>query len=949
MKLRKVWYTLILAGIVSFSCNKPAYEKLENGILLKLKPTAENRVRLIQVEFISDKIVHIQASPADSFSTDKSLMVTDRDHTKVPFELKEEGDNLLLISESLKVQISKMTGKIQYQDKDGKTVLDETGNGGKTFSPMVVDDKNYYSIRQIFDSPDDEAFYGLGQHQHDLMNYKGKDVDLTQFNIISVVPFLVSSRNYGILWDNYAITKFGDPREYGEISSLKLYSETNEEGGLTAKYCSIKDTCKVYLERIEDTIDYQNNDDLKKIPAEFPMAEGKVEWTGFLEPVESGLNKLLVYSAGYTKVWINNELLLDTWRQTWNPWSRQINLNMEAGKKYPVKIEWIPNGGVCYFALKYLSPVDPAVQNQLSLFSEVAEQINYYFIKGNNLDEVISGYRELTGRAPIMPKWAMGLWQSRQRYKTQDEILSTMKEFRKRHIPIDNIVLDWFYWPEDKWGDHNFDSSRFADPKGMIDELHNNLNAHIMISVWPKFYEGTENYNYMKEKGWLYMRNIENRTKDWVGPGYVSTFYDVYNPDARKYYWEKINEKLYSKGIDAWWLDATEPDICSNESIEERKKLTGPTYLGPSSRYFNSYSLVQCEGIYNGQRSVEPNKRVFILTRSAYAGQQRYAAATWSGDVVSRWHDLKNQISAGINFSISGIPYWTTDIGGFSLERRYEKPNAKDLEEWRELNTRWYQFGAFCPLFRVHGEFPYREIFNISPNNHSAYKSMLFYDELRYRLMPYIYSLAGDAYHKNYTIMRALIMDFPNDLNVRNIGDQFMFGPSIMVCPVYEYKATKRNVYLPAGTGWYDFYTGKYFEGGQNIEANALYERIPVFIKEGAIIPIGPKIEYATETNSNEITLYVYEGNNGHFDLYEDENVNYNYEKGAFSYLSFAYDDVTKIITIDTINGSFEGMTKERTIGLITFNKETARSLNLNAKPDQQTDYTGSSITINIK
>lgn len=949
MRLKKVGYMFILAGIVSFSCNKPTYEKIDNGIILKLKPATDKEVRLIRIEFVSDKIVHVQASPTENFSSDKSLMVIERDSVKVPFELIEEDNTLLLNSESLKVMINKMTGEIQYQDKEGNPVLSEIADGGKTYTPVVIDGNNFYSIRQVFDSPDDEAFYGLGGHQHDLMNYKGKDVDLKQFNIIDVVPFLVSSRNYGILWDNYSISKFGDPREYGEISSLKLYSENNEEGGLTAKYRSMTDQNKIFAERLEDTIDYENNDDLIKLPAEFPMAEGKVEWTGFIEPVESGINKFLVYSAGYTKVWINDELMLDTWRQTWNPWSRQINLNMEAGKKYPIKMEWIPYGGVCYFALKCLSPVEPAIQNQLSLFSEVADQIDYYFVKGDNMDEVISGYRELTGRAPIMPKWAMGLWQSRQRYKTQDEILSTVKEFRKRQIPFDNIVLDWFYWPEDKWGDHNFDSSRFPDPKAMIDELHNKLNAHIMISVWPKFYEGTENYNYMKDKGWLYMRNIERRSKDWVGPGYVSTFFDVYNPDARKYNWEKINEKLYSLGIDAWWLDATEPDIFSNESIEERKKLTGPTYLGPSAKYFNSYSLVQCEGIYSGQRSVDPNKRVFILTRSAFAGQQRYAAATWSGDIVSRWHDLKNQISAGINIAISGIPYWTTDIGGFSLERRYEKPNAQDLDEWRELNTRWYQFGAFCPLFRVHGEFPYREIFNISPEGHPAYKSMLFYDELRYRLMPYIYSLAGDAYHKNYTIMRALIMDFPDDKNVRNIGDQYMFGPAIMVCPVYSYKTTKRDVYLPAGTGWYDFYTGKYYEGGKHIEADAPYERMPVFIKAGSIIPVGPVIEYATEATSTDLTLYVYEGRNGQFSLYEDENINYNYEKGAFANTSFIYNDAEKTVTITNRSGSFDGITSERKIGVILFGKAKSQNLNLNAAPIKQIYYTGVSTTIELR
>lgn len=949
MKLNKKCYLLVLVIFAVISCTKPAYEKLDNGIILKLKAKTENATRNLKIEFVSDKIVHVQATPSEQLSTEKSLMIVEKEPSKVPFELKDEGDVIVLSSTALLVKVNKLTGDIKYFDEKGNPVLAEKAEGGKTFTPVTIDGKNFYSVRQEFDSPDDEAFYGLGQHQHDMMNYKGKDVDLTQHNIVDVVPFLVSSRKYGILWDNYSITKFGDPRNWGEISSLKLYTEDDKEGGLTAKYRSLKDESKIFLTRTEDTIDYQYLEDLKKIPAEFPIADGKVEWTGSIQTTESGLNKFLFYSAGYTKVWINNELLLDTWRQVWNPWSRPINIEMEKGKKYPIRIEWIPDANVSYFAVKYLSPVEPVVQNQLSLYSEVANQIDYYFIKGDNLDEVISGYRELTGKATIVPKWAMGFWQSRERYKTQDEILNTVKEFRKRHIPFDNIVLDWFYWPESKWGSHDFDSTRFPDPKGMMDELHNKLNAHLMISVWPKFYEGIENYNTMKEKGWLYMYNIERRTKDWVGPGYVSTFYDAYNPEARKFYWDKINEKLFSKGIDAWWLDATEPDINSNESIEERLKLNGPTFLGPTAQYFNSFSLVHCQGIYEGQRSAKPDQRVFILTRSTYAGQQRYGAASWSGDVVSRWHDLKNQISAGLNLSISGLPYWTTDIGGFALERRFEKPNAKDLEEWRELNTRWYQFGAFCPLFRVHGQFPYREIFNVSPDNHPAYKSMLFYDRLRYRLMPYIYSLAGDAYHKNYTIMRALVMDFPDDVKVRNIGDQFMFGPAIMVCPVYTYKAVKRDVYLPAGTGWYDFYSGKYYEGGQTISADAPYERIPLFVKAGSVIPVGPQIEYAMEPNSNEITLMVYEGANGQFELYEDENVNYNYEKNAYTYVPFAYDDATKAITIEPVKGSYDGMVKERNIAVIVYKKEVARSLDLNGKPDQQIQYTGSSVTMNLK
>jgi alpha-D-xyloside xylohydrolase len=425
-----------------------------------------------------------------------------------------------------------------------------------------------------------------------------------------------------------------------------------------------------------------------------------------------------------------------------------------------------------------MKPLQGEEASEYSFKSEAGTQIDYYFVFGKTMDDLIAGYRDLTGPATLMPKWAMGLWQSRQRYKTQDEILQTVAEFRKRNIPLDNIVLDWNYWEENQWGSQEFDQSRFPDATAMIKTLHEKYNTHFMISVWPKFYEGISNYKYFDEKEWLYKRNIANKQRDWIGQGYVSTFYDAYNDEAKKAFWNSINKSLFSKGIDGWWLDASEPDICSNLDIASRKLLMTPTALGPSVQYFNDYAVQNAKAVYEGQRTEKPDQRVFILTRSGFAGIQRFAAATWSGDIGARWSDLKNQIPAGINFSLSGLPYWTTDIGGFAVEHRYENAQGKDLEEWRSLMTRWYQFGAFCPLFRVHGEFPYREIYNVAPENHPAYKSMLFYDRLRYRLMPYIYSLAGKTYHEHYTIMRGLVMDFPDDPAVKNIGNQFMFGPA---------------------------------------------------------------------------------------------------------------------------------------------------------------------------
>ncbi|MDZ7335285.1 MAG: DUF5110 domain-containing protein, partial [candidate division KSB1 bacterium] len=486
-----------------------------------------------------------------------------------------------------------------------------------------------------------------------------------------------------------------------------------------------------------------------------------------------------------------------------------------------------------------------------------------------------------------------------------------------------------------------FDPSRYPDPVGMIDELHHRLNAHIMISVWPKFYVGTEHYNQFKNAGWLYMRNVEQGQRDWVGPGYLSTFYDPYSEGARELYWRQINDKLFSKGIDAWWLDCTEPDIQSNLSREETILRQGPTALGSAARYLNTYSLMNAKGIYEHQRQTKPDQRAFILTRSAFAGQQRYAAATWSGDVAARWYDLKVQIPAGLNFCLSGIPYWTTDIGGFAVEPRFERPNEADLEEWRELMTRWFQFGAFCPIFRVHGQFPYREIFHVAPEDHLAYQSMLAYDKLRYRLMPYVYSLAGMVTHQHYTIMRALIMDFQNDPNVLNIGDQFMFGPALLVNPITEYHARSRRVYLPAGTGWYELKSGRYFKGGQTITADAPYTDIPIFVRAGSILPCGPEIQYAMEKPAEPIRLFVYAGADGSFTLYEDEGINYKYELGQFAIIPFRYHEQKRALYVGQRQGDFPGMLQKRTFEIVFIQPQKPVGLNFQIIPDVTVLYDG--------
>ncbi|MBO9200715.1 MULTISPECIES: glycoside hydrolase family 31 protein [Niastella] len=942
---------IVLIGlIVLISFHKPAFNNftwLEDGVIVKIeKPQAGGAVN-VKLQIVNDKIIHVTAAASDSFAAAPSLMIEGVKRNP-QWKLEEQGDQLILQTASLRAIVSRTTGNVQFTDLKGNVVLKEVPAGGRAFVKKDLESKSTFTISQSFESPAGEAWYGLGQHQQGLFNYRGTQVSLLQQNSEVAIPFMVSNRNYGLLWDNYSISRFGDCRPFEPLHTLSLTGTDGTSGALTATYFSNKKADSVFTRRSEKEIDYEFIPALKNIPAGFPLQKGRVQWEGKISSAYSGEHSFLFSSGGYLKYWFNGKLLVDKWRQCWNPITTLVKADMEKGKQYPVKIEWIPDGGESYVAMKWLSPVPDTSQNNFSFWSEAGDNINYYFVYGNNMDEIISGYRELTGNATMLPKWAMGFWQSRERYKTQNELLSVVKEFRERKIPIDNIVLDWFYWKPDQWGSHEFDTSRFPNADAMIKDLHEKYNTHFMISVWPKFYTGTKNYDLFNEKGWLYKQNVLNNQKDWVG--YVSTFYDAYNPQARELFWKLMNEKLYSKGVDGWWMDATEPDILSNTSIDERKKLIAPVARGSSTSYFNDFAVENAKGVYEGQRRTNALDRVFILTRSAYAGLQKYGAVTWSGDIGARWNDLQNQVAAGINFSLSGLPYWTTDIGGFAVEKRFEKATGSDLDEWRELMTRWYQFGAFCPIFRVHGQFPYREIFNVAPPDHPAYKSMLYYDQLRYRLMPYIYTIAAQVYHHDYTIMRPLVMDFAADKAVENIGDQYMFGPSLLVNPVYEYKARSRWVYLPANTGWYNFYTGAYLGGGQRINAAASYEQLPLFVKEGSIIPVGPDLQYTSEKQTDPITLYVYTGKDASFTLYEDEGTNYNYEKGFFSNIPIAYNEANKTLTIGQRTGNYAGMLKQRSFNIVWISRTKALSPEKkDDKPATTIQYLGEQVSVTMK
>ena len=946
MNVKNILYGLLSVSLLG-ACSGNVYEQTADGVTVKVRQAEPQSARSVRFRVMGEKLIHVSATPENKFTDRQSLIIVPQE-SQTPFQVRQSGDTVSVITKEVMASVLCSTGEVWFTDEAGNMILRENKGGGKTFVPIEIEGKKGYSIRQVFESPADEAFYGLGQHQSEEFNYKGKNEELFQYNTKVSVPFIVSNKNYGILLDSYSLCRFGNPNDYSQLGEVfKLYDKDGAEGAVTGTYVPENGSDAQTIVRREPSLYFEHldrNSHLSKVvnlPDNFPFMGAAVSYEGMIEPSQTGEFKFILYYAGYTRVYIDNKLIVpERWRTAWNPNSYKFSVSLDAGKKVPIRVEWKPDGGISYSGLRVMPPVDPEEQGKQSWWSEMTPQLDYYFIAGDNLDDVISGYRTLTGKSPIMPKWAMGFWQSREKYNTADEMLGALKGFRDRKIPIDNVVLDWSHWPQDAWGSHEFDRNRFQDPQAMVDSVHA-MNARLMISVWPKFYTTTEHYKEFDKNGWIYPQSVKDSLRDWIGPGYLYGFYDAYNANARKLFWKQMYEHYYKLGVDAWWMDASEPNIRDCTDMEYRKALCGPTALGPSTEYFNAYALMNAEAIYNGQRGIDNNKRVFLLTRSGFAGLQRYSTATWSGDIATRWEDMKAQITAGLNFAMSGIPYWTMDIGGFCVENRYvagqqlwnnAKTENADYKEWRELNARWYQFGAFCPLYRAHGQYPFREIWEIAPEGHPAYNSVVYYTRLRYSLMPYIYSLAGITWLKDYTIMRPLVMDFTADTTVNNIGDQYMFGPSLMVSPVYQYGARKREVYFPESAGWYNFYTGWFQVGGERKNVDAPYERIPLYVRAGSIIPFGPEMQYADEKPAEHIKVYVYQGADAEFTLYEDENVNYNYEQGKYSVIPMTYNEATRQLTIGKRKGEFDGMLKERIFEIIQVNPEHPVAFDRNAK-----------------
>lgn len=929
------------------------YAKIQNGVQLRLQDKGPGSLYL-RLQFISPRILHVMVKPDTSFAQRPTEMILCQQLQEVPFQAQHlaQQQMLILTSGALKVHINLINGQISYRDTEGQTLLEAEPPLAANFKPVQIAVPGYYDITQQFINTGNTPLFGLGGNQLGFTDLRGKDLEMIQYNSNVFNPFLVSTGHFALFWNNSSITYYGHPELYQSLSSVQLFDQQGRPGALSATYITDSTKAGGIMTRREKTIGYQFAKDTAALPVGFTMTPRSiVRWEGRIATKEAAaFHDFILKFGGYIQVWLDGKLVTDMWRQAWNPAEASFGMQMEPGKKYPIKVVWRPDGAESFASLRTKAAVKDQ-QRIIRFHSEAGQQIDYYVLCGQNMDELVGGYRQLTGKAPILPKWAYGFWQSKEHYDSQQELLHTARTFRERQIPIDNIVQDWYYWKKDDWGSQRFDSSRYPNPAAMIDQLHDKYNLHFMISVWPKFYQGSKYFQQFWDQGWLYQQNVLEKRADWMG--YVSTFYDAYNPKAGQAFWNIVKKNIFSKGVDAWWLDATEPDIVDNITNQRRMELMTPTYGKAPEIHFNAYALAQDKTFYEGLRQAAPDKRVFILTRSATGGAQRYSAATWSGDIGATWQEMHRQIATGINFSLSGIPFWSMDIGGFAVEGKYQRPTPALLEQWRELQTRWFQFGSFAPIFRSHGQAPAREMFNIAPQEHPAYQSMLYYDQLRYRLMPYTYGIAAETYFNDYTPMRALAMDFPEDVKACAADDAFLYGPSLLVAPVVKPGATSRSVYLPkatTGSGtWYCLYDGKAFAGGQTLQAAAPYERMPVFVPAGAIVPVGPVTQH-TAPLADTLDLYVYDGKDGSFTLYQDQGDSYAYQQGVYQKIRMHYQNTSGTLSLEAASGSYQGPgVSAKTLRIFLVSPATATGIDSQATPTRTVRYTGQALKVPLK
>ncbi|WP_282123105.1 glycoside hydrolase family 31 protein [Algibacter mikhailovii] len=828
---------LLILALLLVGCQtkfKHEFVKTEHGVTIRQDSI------VIDVEVVNSSIIHVNKMKLGTTPSTLPDYVTILNPQDVAWNILEESEVLTISTDSLKV-IVHTDGVIKYQTRNNNNLVSETNE--LTYINPNTDGEN--KVSQAFVAGD-EALYGLGQFQSGIMNWKNVPIRLQQYNQEIAVPFLVSTKGYGIYWHNYSLTDFNKPQN--EIQFASTEDISTEKNNKEASVEGEKEDVAAHINKTK-------------------AAQKNIRKTTFT-PSKTGAYTFLALSdnagrmRGEIKVTIEGDDIIN-YETIWMPRRYSGKKHLEAGKVYTVVFQ---NTGAKIPGQLFYNEPD---FNKTVFSSTQGDVIDYYLVQGGNPAEVISEYQNFTGRAPLFPKSAYGFWQCRERYHNQEELLENAKEMRARDIPFDNIVQDWFYWPKGTKGPE-WDRVKYPDPKAMVDELKR-LNLKLMVSVWP------EVKNEALEKKYD-LKKIKS-----------SNYIDIYDKGVSERFYRMLSDSMFHYGVRSIWLDGTEP-----EGVNDATQLTA---VGRFNQVQNPYSLEVARTMYEGRRTEFPNERVFNLTRSAYAGQQRYGATSWSGDVEASWEQLEEQISAGLNFTMAGIPYWTHDIGGFFRDSKSINPrfdNQYTNPEFIELLTRWFQFGAFSPIFRIHGYKSETEIWRYNQEFEDVARKFI---DIRYQLMPYIYSEAWKATTEGTLLMAPLTYKYPEDKNTWGIKDQFLFGESMMVGIVTEYQKRTKDMYLPEGT-WFNFWNDTQVEGNQSITVDAPLNETPIFVKAGSILPIGPKMQNVSERTNKPIFIVVYPGKDAEFTMYFDDGESYNYEQGTFSEIVFSYSEATQTLTV---------------------------------------------------
>ncbi|KAA6329046.1 Alpha-xylosidase BoGH31A [termite gut metagenome] len=795
------------------------------------------------------------------------------------YKIKETDDELTLSLEKISVIVDKKKETLRFTDQNGHLILQEK-ESGRQINNSTVQGEPTFAIEQQFLSPSDEYLYGTGQFQDGYLNIKGLTRRLTQVNTQISIPFILSSKGYGLLWHNYGLTDFNPADQKVELTSI-----TGEGTTVTVNVTSTNGT--------KQEVRVSNG-----FSASFEIPESG-RYALLLDVGQNMSRKHYLNIDGKNIIDVNNG---------WLPPTSSVIIDLEAGKHEALVQGNNNDKPVLFYKL---------VTDETTFRSPVAEAVDYTVFAGFG-DDVISSYRQLSGAAPMMPRWALGYIHCRERFKTQEELLSIARKFRERKLPMDLIVQDWLYWGKYGWNAMQFDETTFPDATQMVKDLHD-INVRLMISVWSRVDTASAVGKQLTANG-AYIPE-----RDWV---------DFHNPEAAAIYWKSFNEGLVQPHqVDAWWQDATEPE---NDDLHNRWVNKGTI---PGDKLRNTYPLFVNKTVYEGYRQDNPGKRTMILTRSAFSGMQRYGTATWSGDVSNDWETLRRQIAGGLGQMAAGLPWWTYDAGGFF---RFGFNQYTD-KAYHERFLRWFQAGTFIPLLRVHGYQSDTEFWNYGEE---VERIALKYLNFRYRMLPYTYSQMAAITFNGSTLMRPLVMDFPFDTKALEQKHEFMFGPSFLVAPVLDEGKSQWAVYLPENpAGWIDFWSGNHFDGSQTVNVGVDWETIPLFVKAGSILPLGPEQQYTSEKPDAPWEIRIYPGADAKYTIYEDEGNNYNYETGAYSVYDLIWDDAAQTLTIGDKKGKFEGMNRTRELNIVKVAPKTGNGIGIVA-PQKVVSYAGKQLKV---